>query len=159
MGQVTFATCSKVVKSAWAILGEVDWSTMWCLVILTRVNVGSVNNFAAGPLYWFTILLNLLLAGSNQTILWVGLDSIYGMTQQMSLQTLPEKLEIVVATSQLHMASSLLPPTQKFTQAMQTASTLSLHPLALSSCWNSTACICLKAAATVGDPMDPMEIF
>ena len=26
------------------------------MVILTRVNVGGVNNFAAGPLYGFTIL-------------------------------------------------------------------------------------------------------
>ena len=29
------------------------------MVILTRVNVGGVNNFAAGPLYGFTILLRI----------------------------------------------------------------------------------------------------
>ena len=29
------------------------------MVILNRVNVGGVNNFAAGPLYGFTILLRL----------------------------------------------------------------------------------------------------
>ena len=29
------------------------------MVILTRFNVGGVNNFAAGPLYGFTILFTL----------------------------------------------------------------------------------------------------
>ena len=54
-----FATCATVDISAWAILDEVDWSTMHhvVMVILTTVNVGGVNNFAAGPLYGFTILL------------------------------------------------------------------------------------------------------
>ena len=40
--------------SYWAILGEIDWWPV--MVILTRVNVDGVNNFAVGPLDGFTNL-------------------------------------------------------------------------------------------------------
>ena len=44
----------QVEISYWAILSEVDWCPV--IVILTRVNVGGVNNFAVGPLDGFTNL-------------------------------------------------------------------------------------------------------
>ena len=55
----TFSTCARVDISAFAILDEVARSTIMVMlmVFLTRVNVGGVNDFAAGPLYGFTILL------------------------------------------------------------------------------------------------------
>ena len=56
----TFSTCARVDISAFAILDEVARSTIMVMlmVFLTRVNVGGVNDFAAGPLYGFTIFSN-----------------------------------------------------------------------------------------------------
>ena len=78
---------------------------------------------------------------SHPTHLRVEWDSSLNMHHQMCHNGAMAVVH-VEAVSQPHRASSHHHPTQRITQTMQTASTQSLSPLALSSCWIFSAWIC-----------------
>ena len=82
---------------------------------------------------WFLPFVNFSFSDSSPTTLRAALDFSLNMNPQMC-PTGPITLVHVEVPSQPQMGSSPHHPTQATTQTMQTASTPSLSPLALSSC-------------------------